>query len=94
MYNLVHMFIKLLKELEFITEDAANALSRELSTKILPSNPEDAGVMVADAVKSVEEKLKGDLVKVEPWLRHISLLEARVKALEDKGAKKLTPKSK
>ena len=77
------MFVAILKELDIITEDAAKALSKELSTKILPSNPEDALKQVAAAVETVRKSLDGD-VKVEPWLVHIQELEARVRQLESK----------
>lgn len=83
MYNLVHLFVALLKELDILTEEAAKELSKELSTKILPSNPEDALRQVGEAVKTVRSKLDSE-VKVEPWLYHISQLEDRIKTLESK----------
>lgn len=81
MYNLVHMYVAVLKQLNIISEEGAKELSRELSTKILPSNPEDAMKQVEEAVLAVEKRL-GGAVKVEPWLYNLERLEARVKALE------------
>lgn len=92
MYNLVHMFVAVLKELGIISEEGATALSRELSTKILPSNPEDAMQQVGDAVRKVEEKL-GGIVKSEPWLAELHMLENRVASLE-KPLTKASPKNK
>ena len=88
MYNLVHTFVGILKELGIITDEGARALSRELSTKILPSNPEDSLKQVEEAVKVVELKLHGSLIKAEPWLLHIRDLEARVEELEKSLTKK------
>lgn len=86
MYNLVHVFIGLLKELDLITEEAAAALSREMSTKILPSNPEDSMRMVTEAVDKVKDKLDTEL-KLEPWLAEIHSLESQVKSLSAKKSK-------
>lgn len=89
MYNLVHLFVSLLKELNVVSEEGAKELSKELSTKILPSNPEDAMKQVGDAVKAVEKKL-GAEVKVEPWLYKLESLEQRVLLLEKPKTTKKT----
>lgn len=82
MYNLVHSFVAILKELDIIDEQAAAALSRELSTKILPSNPEDSMRQVEAAFKAVAKTLEGGIIKNEPWLVQIKSLEDRIKSLE------------
>lgn len=89
MYNLVHMFVAVLKQLGIVSEEGATELSRELSTKILPSNPEDAMLQVENAVKAVEKRL-GGAIKVEPWLYRFDRIEERLAALE----KPKTPKPK
>lgn len=87
MYNLVYGFVALLKELDIISEEAYHAFCKELSTKILPSNSQDALSVVEDVVKKVEKDLKG-AIKVEPWMGRISMLESRIKALENNLTKK------
>ena len=97
MYNLVHMYVAVLKQLEIISEEGAKELSRELSTKILPSNPEDAMFQVEQAVKAVEHRLSNH-IKMEPWLDRINELERKVQDLEllvtkEVVAKKALPKA-
>lgn len=86
MYNLVHYFIGFLAELGFITQEGAQAIDRELSPQIISSNAQEAFKQVHDAMEKVSKdlNLRGDLVKIEPWLAHIELLEKRVAALEGK----------
>ncbi len=84
MYNLVHFFIGFLAELGFITPEGAKAVDRELSPQIIASNSQDAFEQVHQAMVKVSKdlNLRGDLVKIEPWLSEIRLLESRVKELE------------
>lgn len=86
MYNLVHYFIGFLAELGFITEEGAQAIDRELSPQIISSNAQEAFKQVHDAMAKVSKdlNLRGDLVKIEPWVAHIELLEKRVADLEGK----------
>ncbi len=84
MYNLVHFFIGFLAELGFITPEGAKAVDRELSPQIIASNSQDAFEQVHQAMEKVakELNLRGDIVKIEPWVSEIRLLEAKVKELE------------
>lgn len=93
MYNLVHYFIGFLAELGFITPEGAQAIDRELSPQIISSNAEEAFKQVHDAMEKVAKDLniRGDLVKIEPWLTHLNLLEKRVKKLEDSLVKDSKP---
>ncbi len=86
MYNLVHFFIGFLAELGFITPEGAKAVDRELSPQIIASNSQDAFEQVHQAMEKVakELNLRGDIVKIEPWITEIRLLEARIKELESK----------
>jgi hypothetical protein len=92
MYNLVHYFIGFLAELGLITPEGAKAMDRELSTKVIASSPEEAFNQVHQAVVKVSKdlNLRGDLVKIEPWLSHIELLEKRVSQLEKNHTTLLT----
>lgn len=85
MYNFIHVFIAILKELEIITDEAANILSKELQDKIFSSSYSLTEEMVHDIVSKV------DVVKAEAWRVHIEALETRVKELENKLAKTSKP---
>lgn len=86
MYNLVHYFIGFLAELGLISQEGAQAIDRELSPQIISSNAQEAFKQVHDTMSKVSKdlNLRGDLVKIEPWLAHIELLEKRVAELEGK----------
>lgn len=86
MWNIVHYIIGFMSEVGFITPEAAKALDRELAPKIISSNAEEAFKQVHDAFLKVEKdlKLKGNLVKVEPWLSELRLLETKTKTIADK----------
>jgi len=90
MFNLVYWFVGILEELGVVSEEGYHALAKELSTKILPSNSKDALKQVQDAFKAVEKDMKGNVIKVEPWLLRIDDLEKRLAILE----KGLTSKKK
>lgn len=81
MNNLTHTYIAVLKHLGLLTEEGAKELSKELSSAILPSKPEDALIQVDEAIKKVEKKL-GESVKLQPWLSKLESLESRVRQLE------------
>ena len=86
MYNLVHFFIGFLAELGFISPEGAKAVDRELSPQIISSSSQEAFQQVHLAMEKVakELNLRGDIVKIEPWITEIRLLEAKVKELESK----------
>lgn len=84
MWNIVHYIIGFLSELGFITPEGAKAVDRELSPQIISSNAEEAFKQVHEAMAKVAKdlNLRGDIVRIEPWISHIKLLEQRISKLE------------
>ncbi len=86
MWNIVHYIIGFCSELGLISPEGALAIDKELSPQIISSNAREAFDQVHKAMEQVSKdlKLKGNLAKIEPWVKEIQILEKRVKELEAK----------
>jgi len=84
MYNFLPVFLGFLHKLDLISEDAYKRFSSKLKDKIFSANSDLTIQMLDEVFTEVEKELdvKGLTAKIEPWLAHVDLLEARVTEVE------------
>ncbi len=88
MNNLLTTVFAVLARANLITREAAKTLAEETQSIIHQSKYEDA----EKVIERIEAKIK--VLVSEPWLKHISVLEDKVKSLETQIEKLAQTKKK